>query len=250
MGRVPPRFGGGLITLVVAPQDFASGREILVEGETYRHLFRARRAEVGESIRLVDGEGNARAAKIARIDRKAGWIAPVEPVEIMPANEPAVRLTLLVPTLRPERSAWLIEKATELGAAAVRFLQMERAPREFGSGALERLRRIAVSALEQSHGARLPMIDGPHRWDRLESLGTGCDTRWLLDPGGAPGAFAVDAGGKAALLVGPEGGFSDGELREAHALGFEPRALGSRILRIETAAVAGAALALLEPRLG
>ncbi|HEV7671479.1 MAG TPA: RsmE family RNA methyltransferase [Thermoanaerobaculia bacterium] len=234
-----------MITLLVTPEDYDAAGEIAVEGETYRHLFRARRAEVGDPIRLVDGLGAARAGRIVRIDRKAGWIAPIEPIEILPSNEPALRLALLVPTLRPERASWLVEKATEMGVGAIRFLHTERAPREFGSGTLERLRRIAVSALEQCHGATLPTIDGPHGWNELASLAEGLEMRWVLDPGGTPGLVVEQETRAAALLVGPEGGLTGGELGAARALGFRPVALGPRILRIETAALAGAALALL-----
>jgi 16S rRNA (uracil1498-N3)-methyltransferase len=234
-----------VITLLVSPEEFAAAPEIAVEGEAYRHLFRARRAEVGDPVRLVDGSGAARAGRIVRVDRKTGWIAPLEPIEALPANEPTLRLTLLVPTLRPERAAWLVEKATELGVAAIRFLHTERAPRDFGSGTLERLRRVAISALEQCHGARLPAIGGPHDWCELQRLAEGLEMRWVLDPGGDPGLVVDRETHTAALLVGPEGGLTAGELAIARSLDFRPVALGPRILRIETAAVAGASLALL-----
>lgn len=232
-----------MITLLVSPREFLSA-EITVEGETYRHLFRARRAEVGDAVRLIDGLGAARAGRIVRIDRKAGWIAPDEAAEPLPANEPSLRLTLLVPTLRPERASWLVEKATELGVAAIRFLHTERAPRDFGAGTLDRLRRVSISALEQCHGARLPDLDGPHAWSDLERQAEGLELRWVLDPAGAPGLGGEPETRTAALLVGPEGGLTAGEVEAAKALGFRPVSLGPRILRIETAAVAGAALVL------
>ncbi len=247
MDRVPvgPGFyNRSVITLLVTPADFDAD-EIAVEGEAYRHLFRARRAEVGDAVRLVDGAGQARAGRIVRIDRKTGWIAPVVPLEALAAHEPALRLTLLVPTLRPERAAWLVEKATEMGVAAIRFLHTERAPREVGAGTLDRLRRVAVSALEQSHGATLPSIDGPYAWSDLPRVAQGFEQRWVLDPGGAEGLRIEPQGSKAALLVGPEGGLTAAEVATARSLGFLSVALGPRILRIETAALAGAALALL-----
>ncbi len=234
-----------MITLLISPEEFAAAAEIAVEGEAYRHLFRARRARVGDCVRLIDGGGRARAGRVARVERKAGWIAPIEPIRTLPANEPALRLTLLVPTLRPERASWLVEKATELGVAAIRFLHTGRAPREFGSGTLERLRRVAVSALEQCHGATLPAIDGPHAWGHLPALAAGFEDRWVLDPQGAAGLVVAPEMLTAALLVGPEGGLTKGEVDSATALGFRPVTLGPRILRIETAALAGAALALL-----
>ena len=230
-----------MITLLVAPEEI-DAPEIEVAGEAYRHLFRARRTEVGETIRVVDGRSRARAGTVSRIERKAAWIALGAAV---PTNEPALRLTLLVPTLRPERAAWLVEKATELGVAALRFLHTERAPRTFGPGTLERLRRVSASALEQCHGATLPDVDGPHEWADLERLAKGATARWVLDPSGATGFSPPADSGEAALLVGPEGGLTAPELAAAIGLGFSAVSLGMRILRIETAAVAGAAAVLL-----
>jgi len=230
-----------MITLLIAPEEI-DAPEIEVAGEAYRHLFRARRTEVGETIRVVDGQGRARAGTVSRIERKSARIALGAAV---PTNEPAIRLTLLVPTLRPERAAWLVEKATELGVAAIRFLHTERAPRTFGPGTLDRLRRVSASALEQCQGATLPTLDGPHEWSDLERLAKGATARWVLDPTGAAGFSQPGDLTDVALLVGPEGGLTAPELAMAIDLGFSPVSLGARILRIETAAVAGAAAVLL-----
>ena len=101
---------------------------------------------------------------MARVDRTSATVALGEPA---PAHEPALHLELLVPTCRPERASWLIEKATEVGVAGIRFLNMARAPRDIGSGIFDRLRRVAVSAVEQCHRSRLPEITGPHEWRDL-----------------------------------------------------------------------------------
>ena len=119
-----------MITLLTEPALF-DARELRVEGESYQHLFRARRVAVGEEMRIVDGRGRARWGKVARVDRTSATVALGEPA---PAHEPALHLELLVPTCRPERASWLIEKATEVGVAGIRFLNMARAPRDIGSG--------------------------------------------------------------------------------------------------------------------
>src|SRR3954468_21884990 len=85
--------------------------ETRVEGESYQHLFRARRVAAGEEMRIVDGRGRARWGEVGRGDRTAGTVTLGEPA---PAHEPALHLELLVPTCRPERASWLIEKATEV----------------------------------------------------------------------------------------------------------------------------------------
>lgn len=234
-----------MITLLADPASFDRS-EVRVEGEGYRHLFRARRVEAGARLRVVDGRGRARWGEVARVDRSSALVALGEPA---PANEPAFRLELLVPTCRPERASWLVEKATEVGVSAVRFLHMARAPRDFGAGTLERLRRVAAAAVEQCHRALVPEITGPHDWGEVEALTASCgDCRWFLDPGPAGAAgWGRGTGPAGALIVGPEGGLDPGERRELLAAGWRPVGLGERILRLETAAVVGSAMVLLAP---
>jgi 16S rRNA (uracil1498-N3)-methyltransferase len=233
--------GGGSGTSIAG----VPGVELVVEGDSYRHLFRARRLRAGDRLRVVDGEGRARWATIEHVGRHAAAVLLAEPAA---PNEPRLRLDLLVTTLRNERAAWLVEKATELGCAAVRFLNTERAPRSFGEGTVARLRRVAAAAVEQCHRARCPEITGPHPFPEIARLAAGAAHRWLLDPATidplpAPRGEADPA--MESLLVGPEGGWSPAELETLHAAGWLPRSLGPRILRIETAALAAAALRLL-----
>jgi 16S rRNA (uracil1498-N3)-methyltransferase len=226
-------------TLLVDPGRL-EGAEVTVDGDAFRHLFRARRLEVGERLRIVDGAGRARWGEVASVERAR---AVVRLGEGAPSNEPAVRVDLLVPTLRPERAAWLVEKATEVGVAAVRFLHMERAPRTFGDGTLERLRRVAAGAVEQCGRARCPEVTGVHDWAEIGALTRGLPMRVVLDVG-TRGPVPGETGAEIALLVGPEGGFSEGERRELTEGGWTAAGLGPRVLRAETAAVVGAAVAL------
>ncbi|MFL6197314.1 MAG: RsmE family RNA methyltransferase [Thermoanaerobaculia bacterium] len=218
--------------------------ELRVDGEAYQHLFRARRVAVGEEMRVVDGKGRARWGKVARVDRTSATVALGEPA---PNREPAFQLTLLVPTCRPERASWLIEKATEVGVSAIQFLNMARAPRDLGMGTFDRLRRVAMAAVEQSHRSRLPEITGPYAFQDAVRLASG--SRWFLDPeateDGANGVGVDHEGTSGALLVGPEGGLDPGERRQLLESGWTPVGLGDRILRLETAAVVGAALILI-----
>ena len=143
MGGAPhPVDGRGPVvsaTLVLDPERLgrlAELAEVAVEGDAYRHLFRARRLAVGDRLRAVDGAGAARWAEVAAVDRRTGTLRLLEPA---PTHEPAYRLELLVGTPKKDRAATLVEKATEVGVAAVRFVATERSPRDFGSGTLARL---------------------------------------------------------------------------------------------------------------
>jgi 16S rRNA (uracil1498-N3)-methyltransferase len=261
-----------LITLLVDPQRFAMGDGderpgpakgsagdasgqppaplpiLMVEGDAYRHLFRARRVGAGERLRVVDGEGSARWGEVIRVGRSAALVELAEPAA---SNEPRLRLELLVATLRPERASWLVEKATEIGAGAVHFLNTERGPRSFGAGTAERLRRVAAAAVEQCHRARCPEVTGPHPFADVAALAANAQRRWLLDPAAPGQSFAGPSPPSAStspmesLLVGPEGGWSPAEIESLAAGGWQRISLGPRILRIETAVLAGATLLLL-----
>ncbi len=249
-----------MITLVVEPPRFALGdgderddrRQaaaqpqplLTVEGDAYRHLFRARRIGVGERLRVVDGEGRARWGEVIQVGRSSALVELAEPAA---PNEPRLHLEVLVATLRPERASWLVEKATELGAGAIRFLNTERGPRSFGPGTADRLRRVAIAAVEQCHRARCPEVTGPHPFAGIATLASSAGRRWLLDPAGETDAFASPAAPAImeSLLAGPEGGWSPAELETLDAAGWKRISLGPRTLRIETAVLAGAALLLL-----
>jgi 16S rRNA (uracil1498-N3)-methyltransferase len=258
-----------LITVLVPPETFAAAADggsagvrapgapdpqplVTVEGDAYRHLFRARRLRAGERLRVVDGLGRARWGEILQVGRNA---ALIELGETAAPNEPWLRLELLVATLRPEPASWLVEKATELGAGAIRFLNTQRGPRSFGAGTAARLRRVAAAAVEQCHRALCPEVTGPHPFDDVPALAAGASRRWLLDPWApspaAAGALAMIAASAAsaasgavmeALLIGPEGGWSPEEIEALETGGWQRVSLGPRVLRIETAALAATAL--------
>ncbi len=232
--------------LLVSPREIRGDR-CEVRGAAYRHLFRARRLAVGEPLRVVDGEGRARAGRVAEVGRA---VATIELGAAAPSRESACALTLLVGTPRPQRAAWLVEKATELGVVAVRFLATERGAHELGAGALERLRRVAVAAVEQCGRARLPEVTGIHAWRELPELLAGSPGRWICDLEATGDPPAPPPDGAALALVGPEGGWTASERAAAIALGCRPLPLAARPLRVETAALAAAALLLAPSRAG
>lgn len=224
-----------MIHLLVEAGDLAR-ETVEVEGADHRHLFRARRLQVGDRIRLVDGRGGARWSVVEEV---AARRASLRTGEAAPALEPARRVALFVSAVRPERAAWLVEKATELGLRELRWFVSERTARSLPERALERQRRVAKSALEQSGGAWLPAIDAPVPL-RETAVGAGSV---VLHPGaGTP--FADVAGAAEAVVVGPEGGFAEREIEELAGRGAVAARLGPRVLRTETAAVAALAIAL------
>ncbi len=249
-----------MITHVVEPSEW-DAEVVEIQGDAYRHLFRARRLAKGEWIRLVDGTGRASRAEIVEIDRKTARLCPGE---LLPSGEPKNHVELIVGTPKNERASWLVEKATEIGVHAVRFLSTQRSPRSYGDNVLARLRRVAVAAVEQCHRARVPEITGVHSWSELPDLIEALPARWFFDTaadtaaGTAADTAADTAAGTVAdgsvllpqeepavVLIGPEGGWGDPEREEIRHLGGRPVSLGPRVLRVETAATAAAARLLL-----
>ena len=179
------------------------------------------------------------------MERRAAQLTLGEPA---PTHEPAYRLHLWVAALRPERASWLVEKATEIGACSIRFMATERTPRKYGTASLERLRRVAVAAAEQSHRSLLPEISGVDPWEAVTS-------RLAEEPAVSADRFVLDTGvedqgswsarqSSGVVLVGPEGGWSPDEVADLERLGCRRVSLGERTLRVETAAIAASTLLL------
>lgn len=225
-----------IATVYLAPEDFGS-ETAEITGDVFRHLFRARRLAVGDAIRVVDGRGGVRAARVHTVGRRD---ARLDLGAAQPCVEPATP-SLIVAAPRPERAGWLVEKATEVGVCSIDWLRTERGPRSPTPSALERHRRVAVSAMQQSGGSVLPRIEGPHQWTALEGLLLGRGQAVVLDAGGDR-CRGESFGRSPVLLVGPEGGWTPVELEQLEEVGGRRWSLGDRTLRVETAAIVGLAV--------
>lgn len=253
--------GPAATTLVVPPAALA-GETFRLEGEAHHHLVRVKRLEVGDALRLTDGAGRARFAELTSISKKD---ALARLGDEAPTNEPALQVEIWTAPPKPERAAWLVEKATEVGVAAIRFLATERAARTFAAPQLERLTRVAVAAVEQCGRARVPAIATEESLaTALERLGRSRKTIVAFDSSGAnpfsgafassflssssssssPGAPEPPRAVDVVLLIGPEGGWTDAERARFAAAGAEVWSLGERALRVETAAVVAAGIVL------
>ena len=126
----------------------------------------------------------------------------------------------------------------------MRWIDSSRSGREITPARLERLRRVASAAVEQCHRSRVPEITGPFGWAELIDRLGDYATAWFLDVASEESFFELTATSAAVLLVGPEGGWADTERSDLAAAGARAITLGPRVLRVETAAIVGAALAL------
>ncbi|MDX1944093.1 MAG: 16S rRNA (uracil(1498)-N(3))-methyltransferase [Pirellulaceae bacterium] len=209
-------------------------------GDEARHLTAVMRAAVGDEVVLFDGSGGEFLARVTAISKRAVELAIALRRE--PARELPQPLTLAVALPKGDRQKWLIEKATELGVTCLVPLVTERGVALPVESALDRLRRSVVEACKQCGRNRLLEIASPaNAADYFRQVPANAE-RWIADPVGV----AVPA---AAVLrpifcaIGPEGGFTPAEVAAAFSAGWRAVSLGPRILRVETAAIALAAIA-------
>jgi 16S rRNA (uracil1498-N3)-methyltransferase len=215
-----------------------------IDGPDAHHLSRVLRVEAGQRFEISDNH-NVYLAEV-EIARKDLVSFVVE--ERLATADPLVRTTLLAALIRFERFEWIIEKATELGVEQIVPLETERTEKGLRRAAEKRVvrwNRIGREASEQSRRARLPEIDAVVALE--DALAIEADYRCWLEEAQAPPILSVfppprRAGGRVALLLGPEGGWTDRERESIARAGWSPVSLGPEILRAETAAVAALAI--------
>ena len=214
------------------------------------HALHVMRLSAGDVVEVFDGSGQVVIGRLQPDGRKAASVSVTDRRSVEPPTGPAVTLAFAVP--KGKRLDWLLEKATELGAASLAPVVFERSVvrPELTARTRERWRAATISAAKQCGAGLLPEIRDPQ--PIAEHLASGkADVGLLGDVDGTPlakHAADVAAAESVTLLVGPEGGLTDAERSGAAEAGFIPVRVGAYTLRVETAATAllAAARALAE----
>jgi len=207
-----------------------------ITGDNAHHLTRVLRVEAGQKYEITD----SRRVWIAAVDTARKNLVEFSVIEEIAAGPELPEVRLYLSLIRFERFEWAVEKATELGVARIVPVEASRSERGLCDGArkrLERWRRIAREASEQSRRLRAPEIDDPIRF--AQALKDSSTHRiWLDERPGAPlliGAVSFNRNDRTSLLIGPEGGWTDAECGQFSAAGWTGASLGPLILRTETA---------------
>ena len=224
------------------PQPLAAGAALDLPAGAARHV-QVLRLQPGAMVILFDGRGGEWRAVVQHMGRSDVQVRleSYDPVEREARR--AVHLAVGMPA--NERMDWLVEKATELGAASIQPLLAQRSVvRLAGERAARRQAHwqgVAVAACEQCGRNRVPAVHPPLEFaawlQGLASSPSAGGQRWVLslDAGAEQDLPAPDAREPITLLSGPEGGLSPAEEAAARAAGFRPLSLGERVLRAETA---------------
>ncbi len=228
------------------------GQTVPLDRGQAQYLFSVMRLRLGAAVALFNGCDGEWRAEVTAAGKREGTLACV--AQTAPLRRPP-DLWLLFAPIKKARTDFIVEKATELGAA--RIVPVQTAYTNAERVRRDRLQAHAVEAAEQCGGTVVPevadlvglgaLLDG---WDQARRI-MFCDE--ALAGAGAGAAPCIgglpDGGGPWAILIGPEGGFSPDERARLHGLPHaHPVRLGPRVLRADTAAVA--ALTLWQDRLG
>src|SRR5580692_7497167 len=227
--------------------DEVSGNQAALTGEHADHLVRVLRARVGQEFEIATGDvvrrGYIITVRAGRVEFELG--------EEVPAAS-ATDVTLLLAIFKFDRMEWAIEKCTELGASRIVPVIARRTEPHLAAAAakrVERWRRIALQAAEQSRRVSPPEISEPLKVKDAVN-GTNVASRIVLAESEEQvllrDVLASRPEGEIVLAIGPEGGWVEDELQLFQGAGFVSASLGNTILRAETAAIAAVAIAFSE----
>jgi 16S rRNA (uracil1498-N3)-methyltransferase len=219
-------------------QELGAALSLPLEGGPANYLANVLRLGPGAEVKLFDDRTGEWLARVVEVGRKRVTLTLVD--RLRPRDEPP-DIWLLFAPLKRAPTDWLVEKATELGVKRLVPVLTQRTVAERVK--IERLRSIAIEAAEQCDRTALPEIGEPAK---LTALLAGWPAERALmfadETGGTPLAQAAGPA-RAAILIGPEGGFTDEERRLIRGYAEAvPVSLGPRILRAETAALAALSL--------
>jgi len=213
------------------------------EGE---HLTRVLRLGVGDTVSVFDGRGHEFLAKVANVARRDVRVQILSRVE--PAPEPAVALTLAQAVLKGDKMDEVVRDAVMLGVAAIQPIVTRRTEATVAalmrSARVDRWQRVALASVKQSRRATLPHVRMPLALESYLGDPPQALRIMLVEPSAAGDAESLSAlqaepiPPDAALIVGPEGGWSETECAAARTAGVRLVTLGHRTLRADAVAIA------------
>jgi 16S rRNA (uracil1498-N3)-methyltransferase len=231
------------LTRLYFPGEIAAHGECRVAAGQAHHVIHVLRLQAGAPLTLFDGRGGEYAALIKRIDKSGLALTVSERIEA--SRESPLDVVLAQGISSGERMDYTVQKCVELGVTAIQPLITQRSVVRLAGERAERRvahwQSVTVAACEQCGRNRLPdvlPVQPLMKWLGTPAPSNG--VRFLLSPY-ANSTRLRDMNrpqGKVTLLVGPEGGWNTEETQAALSAGYSPLALGPRVLRTETAAVA------------
>ncbi len=236
---MPRRF---LLPEPIAPQ----GSIMTIRGGEAHHLSRVMRHRPGDTVEVFDGQGGSGRGVIETIGPQEVLIRITERAVAPP---PTLRIHLAQALLKADKMDLVIQKAVELGVDSILPFRSQNCTAATASPhRLQRWRKIAREAAKQCGRTWLPAIAAPQDLTRILERFDHAILFWERAEAAAPPPLPTT--GDCLLIVGPEGGFTDGEITQARERGVALAHLGPLVLRAETAAIAAIAITMFRLRHG
>ena len=222
---------------------FKVGSEYILTAENHRHVVQVLRHKVADMIILFNGEGGEYRATLTEATKKRTRVIidSYSPVN----RESSLNMTLALALIKSERMDFALQKAVELGVTRLQPITTQRTVIKIKANRLEKKMQhwegVVIAACEQSGRTCIPVLNMPISLEKyLSDQGSHPGLVMLPDaPAGINDLRELDATQQINLLVGPEGGFTEAEEQLMRQSGITPVSFGPRILRAETAAIAG-----------
>ncbi|HYF39617.1 MAG TPA: RsmE family RNA methyltransferase [Gemmatimonadales bacterium] len=213
-----------------------AGKRVSLEDDEIHHI-KVRRARDGDRVEVRDGAGLVAAGILVKADRE--WMVEITAAEV---REPPPALILGVASGDRDRFSWMVEKAAEMGVTQVVPLETERTASvatRLKDTHIPRLRRSAMETLKQCGASWATAVEEPVPLSTFVKEPVS-GNRWLAHQSGAPAPPSLDHT-PITVIVGPEGGLTEREVKSVTSAGYQPISVGTHTLRFETAALASAA---------
>jgi len=212
----------------------------ILKGEEALHCTKVMRMQVGDEFKITDGKGKIFTCEIGSFN-KSEVAYKVTGTQENIKRPYSIRM-FIAPTRKAERNEWMVEKMVELGIDEIHFFKSEHTHSESFKRVTnpERLTRIAIAAMKQSYQAFLPEIYIHDSIDPVLELAKDSDRfiAYVTEERESPHlSLLINKNSSSCILIGPEGDFSEDEIKTAIDKGFQPVSLGKTRLRTETAAI-------------
>lgn len=227
------------ISRVYTSSPLQTGQVIKLDDKASHYLGKVLRLPLHAELILFNGDGKQYPAAITAIEKKSISVLITDELDV--DNESPLHIHLGIAMSKGDRMDWIVQKATELGAAEITPLTSERCEVKIKGDRLEKKlqhwRQIAISSCEQcgrNQLLRINTLQGIESWSETVNA----ERKFILHHRSAQTLSSHDEVRSVALLIGPEGGLSAREIAESQTKGFDPLRLGPRVLRTETAPLA------------
>lgn len=233
------------ISRIYQPVSLSLQNKFRLDDKASHHIARVLRAKIGDELAIFNGEGDEYSAVITNIDKKG---VDVEVTKFVERNvESPINICLAQGIARGEKMDFIVQKAVELGVTSIFPLMTERCNVRLDNTREEKRlshwQSVIISACEQSGRNRIPDISAPQSLQAWLPT-VHADMKFVLSPHvqNKLNANKLAAKSSIVLLIGPEGGLSDQEVKMSEQHGFVPLNLGPRVMRTETAGIAAMAV--------